>query len=147
MDFVTALTTLNETLKVSKGLLNITHEMDKAELKLRFAEVVDGILEAKNSLVDAQQNERELLLEIASLKKKLNERGNLEDEDGLLFELDENGKRSDRPYCNYCYVKEDKLFRVRRSQSGYSYQYNCDNCNKGLGVHRGNPTRKGGKYI
>ncbi len=140
MDIMTGLSAISETLKITKELRNIDNKMDIAELKLRLSDLVDSLLNAKESLQDAKENERALKAKIAELMLLLEQRGKYEDDDGCLYELDDNGKRVDEPYCNLCYVREDKLYRLKYipayagSSGGNIYMaadpahYHCENC-------------------
>ena len=131
MDIMTGLSAISKTLEVTKELRNIDKEMDLAELKLRIADLTDGLLEAKQALIDAQERERELRAEIEELKAT----GRYEDDNGLLYEIDNEGERAGLPYCNFCYVRTGKLFRVRRRIDDAGFEFMCDNCEKGLGHH------------
>lgn len=130
MDIMAGLTAISETLKITKEIRNIDAQIDKADLKLRLADLVDGLLEAKEALQDAREQERRLQDEIFSLTKKLQDRGRFEDERGCLYQLDDEGKRIGVPYCHYCSVKEEKLFRLKyeRGSEYSSAGHWCDNC-------------------
>ena len=130
MDIMMGLSAISQTLAITKELRSIDRELDVAELKLRLSDLVGGLLEAKEALQDAKEERRNLLEQIAELKTKLSDRGRLEDENGLLFTLNDNGSRVGEPFCNQCYVKEDKLFRlVYGPYAGGSHL-----CNNYLGV-------------
>ena len=128
MDIMTGLSAISQTLDITKELRQIDRELDKAELKLRLADLVDGLLEAKEALQDAKERERELRQEILELKEALADRGRFEDERGLLYRLDNEGRRDGEPYCNLCYVREDKLYRCIFDRYVAGAGYYCKNC-------------------
>ena len=133
MDIISGISAATEALKLTKELREIGREIDKAEFKLRLVDLTDQLLSAKEALNDARERERQLLNEINELKTKIEFRSKLEDENGRLFELDDSGKRVGQPYCNLCYVREEKLYRLRHiTRSDYDTDlYFCDNCRTG----------------
>ena len=135
MDIMTGLTAISETLKITKELRSIDNKVDVAELKLRLSDLVDSLLNAKEALQDAKEQERALEFKIEELTQLLDQRGKFEDENGALYELDDNGKRVGVPYCNQCYVKEGKFFRLKVNRGGGGFQFECHNCTSGYGIY------------
>jgi len=60
MDIMTGLTAISETLKITKELRAVDSRVGEAEWKLRLADMVDKLLEAKEALIDAKENEATL---------------------------------------------------------------------------------------
>ena len=112
MDIITGLTAISQTLAITKDLREIDDKIVAAEFKLRIAEMVDSLLDAKQALVEAQEREVSLRNEILELKGKAAKRATLRDENGLLYEVTSDGAKIGEPYCNLCHVKEDKLYRM-----------------------------------
>jgi len=129
MDIMTGISAVSETLKITKELRSIDSRIGEAEWKLRLAEMVDKLLEAKEALIDAKENESNLRAKIEVLEKAANEADRLEDDNGLLFDLDESGKRYGEPYCNKCFVREQKKYRLIHTV-GNDWLYRCHNCNQ-----------------
>ncbi|MBL4808021.1 MAG: hypothetical protein JKY31_12165 [Rhodobacteraceae bacterium] len=130
MDIMAGLSAISETLKITKELRAIDKNIDTAEWKLRLSELIDKLLEAKESLIDAKTTEADLKEQISNLVAKAIETAHLEDDRGRLYEIDELGKRIGEPFCNLCYVKEDKKFRmIYHPLSEYTEpHYWCENC-------------------
>jgi hypothetical protein len=128
MDFMNALSVVKQTIDITKDLRNIDEKIDAATWKLRLNDIIEKLIDTKDALVEAKEVENQLRNEIDRLNKKLRERGSLEDEDGLLFALDDSEKRIGEPYCNHCYVKEDRLYRLVASDWNNSFRYDCTNC-------------------
>jgi hypothetical protein len=127
MDILGALTAIQQTINITKDLRNIDEKIDAAIWKLRLSDVIDKLVDTKDALIDAREREIELSKTIASLEQKLSDRGRFEDQDGLLFSLDDKLQRVGEPYCNQCYVKEDKLYRLK-SGSYMAGSHRCSNC-------------------
>lgn len=136
MDIMSGLTAVSETLKITKELRSIENNIDKAELKLRLADLIDGLLEAKEALQDAKQREIDLLDEIKKMKEQFVDRSRYEDENGLLYKLNESNEREGEPFCNLCFVRESKLYRMRfrAAKRGTLPHYFCDNHKGGIVV-------------
>lgn len=148
MDVMMGLSAIKQTLDITKELREIDGKINVAELKLRLSDIVERLLEAREALSDAKETERELRAEIRVLKAKLSAKPRLQDENGLLFELNDNGERIGEPYCNLCYVKEDRLYRLRHFEAkpGSYAHYHCDNCRTNVATGPSLPirTRRGG---
>jgi uncharacterized Fe-S cluster-containing protein len=130
MDIIGGISAATEGLKLVNELRKIDKELDKAELKLRLVDVADKLLDSKQALQDARDTEATLRDEIEELKRKLHEKAHLEDENGFLYMLDDDGKRIGEPFCNLCNVKEGRLYRMRHiaPSVGRKEGYLCDNC-------------------
>lgn len=134
MDVIGGIAAATEGLKLINELRKIDKEVDKADLKLRLVDLADKLLDAKQALQTAQETEFELRAEIAKLGEKLELKARLKDQNGQLFELDNEGNGIGALYCNLCYVKEEKLYRLRHfeaKQGSYAH-YHCDNCNTNI---------------
>jgi len=129
MDLISGISAASEALKLIKDLRGIDRQLDVAELKLRLADLVDNLLEAKEALQDAKQERSELIDQIDALNAAMHQHAKMVDENGLLFELDKNGNRAGEPFCNQCFVRENKLYRLIQSKWNQGPRYDCKNCN------------------
>ena len=130
MDILGGLTALKQTIDITKDLRNIDSKISDAEFKLKIADIVDKLLDAKQALIDAQERELSLTREIADRREKASIRGRMKDQNGLLYEIGENDEKLGEPFCNLCFVKEERLFRMRHhpAQVMANSGYKCDNC-------------------
>ena len=112
MDIITGIAAAKGAIEIANELRSIDKEIDKADLKLRIVALIDSILDTKEALQDAKEREFTLKEEIRSLKETLEDRRRFEDEGGFLYEIADDGSRIGEPYCNQCYVKEDRKFRL-----------------------------------
>jgi hypothetical protein len=113
-----------ELYKIVKEFGRVEREFGKVEIKEHLVDVLGKLVDLKQSLVDAQEREFALQKLIAELEAKLADRGRFRDLNGFLFQIDENGNGVGEPYCNHCYVKEDKLFRLIQLPNAHK----CNNC-------------------
>jgi len=128
MDIMGALSVIKQTIDITKDLRNIDEKIDAATWKLRLNDIIEKLIDTKDALVEAKEIEAQLRNEITMLNKKLSERGSLRDEEGLLYSVDESGGYIGEPYCNHCYVKEEKLYRLLPSTQYSEFLYYCKNC-------------------
>lgn len=130
MDLMTALSAIQQTLGITKELRDIDGKIDAAVWKLKLNEIIEKLIETKDALIDEKELQKELKAEIERLEAKLADRGRHKDENGQLFEIDTAGNKVGVPYCNHCYVKEEKLFRLRHHEArpGIESYFRCDNC-------------------
>ena len=130
MDILGGIAAIKQTLDITKELRSVDARLSDAEYKLRIADLVEKILEAREALNDAKDRERELLQTIERLGTQIQKKEKLFDFEGLLYESDINGKSRGNPYCNFCYVKEEKLFRVTTETNDKGIELNCPNCDR-----------------
>lgn len=118
---------------IANGALSLIKEVSGAfekkkphEVREALSEIREKVLDLQSALQDAREREAQLREEIAALKQQADTERQLEDEKGLLYALDDDGQRTGEPYCNHCYVKESKLYRL--DVHGYGRSHYCNNC-------------------
>ena len=132
-----------------KGLIGISKDLtknksDPKEVAAKIAEINDGLLSLREELQDSRdyalslrEKNYELEKQLLAIKTAAEIATKYEDENGLLFELDDENKRVSEPFCNHCFVKEDgKKFRLNRDDSA-GHMYFCSNCREGRGTFLG----------
>ena len=130
MDLMSGLSAIKQTLDITKELRSIDDKIVVAEFKLRISDIVDKLLDAKQALIEAQERESELRKEVSELRSAQVLKARLQDDNGLLFEVDETGEHMGQPYCNLCFVTQNSLIRLRHhaAKAGGDAHYQCDNC-------------------
>lgn len=128
MDLIGGISAATEGLKLVNELRKIDKEVDKADLKLRLIELADKLMDAKQALQEAQEREFSLKRRIVELEERNDLKDRLKDFDGLLYEVDEGGREVGEPYCNHCFVKETKLYRLVGKSWDGGTRYDCTNC-------------------
>lgn len=127
---IAAITSLLGSLKTATDIAKFIRESDlsleKAEAKLKLAELVSAIADAKIEASEIQQALQERDEEIRSLKNELKVQANLQWEPPYYW-LQE-GESKDGPYCQHCYDTGRKLIRLYGGQSGY---WECKACKSG----------------
>lgn len=135
---VSTISTIFTTVKTATDIAKLLREsgltLEKAETKLKLAELIEALADLKMQLADV----RELLLEKDEEIKKL--QGSLNLKESLIFEIPyywlqgKNGKEG--PYCQVCYDKDGKAVRLQGDGSGY---WQCQVCNNSYTDSKYNP--------
>ena len=132
VDSIGGLAAAGEAIKLARELNSIDRDLDRAELKIRLVEVIDKLLEAKEALQDAKGREQDLLQEIASLKLAAQNNAKFRhDGKGRMFEVMEDGRDADMPYCSTCFIRDEKLYPMKRQDKELGYHsFWCFNCRR-----------------
>ena len=126
MDMAT-ISALIGSIKTATDLAKLINEsgitLEKAEVKLKLAELISALADAKMDIATVQQalldKDAELarLLEQISIKEKLNW-------EAPYYWLINDGKK-DGPYCQQCYDNSHKLIRLNGDGRGF---WECKTC-------------------
>lgn len=130
IDILGALAVAKQVIDLSKELRNIDGKINESEFKYKISDLIDHVLEVRSALLDAQEREFSLKREITDLKEKAATRARMRDQNGLLYEVSEEGEKVGEPFCNLCFVKDEKLYRMRHhdAKPGTHSYFRCDNC-------------------
>lgn len=117
------LTSVRTATDIAKLLKETDLSLEKAETKLKLAELIEALADVKMQLADV----RELLIEKDEEIRKLED--NLKEKGSLVFEMPyywlETEKGKDGPFCQACYDKDRKLIRLQGDKSGF---WQCQVC-------------------
>jgi len=127
-----ALSSLKSATEIAKFISDSGVSLEKAEVKLKFAELVGALADAKIEIAEIQG----LLIEkdetIRELKAKAELTGNLVFENRCYWKVE--GEEKDGPFCQRCYDVESKLVRLQPGQTTYDGRttrwYSCKACDK-----------------
>lgn len=111
-DFVSTISTLGHAVKIVKDLNQIDRELDKAELKLKIAELSGALATAQITLSEAQQEASSKDAQIQKLTDAFKEKAdNMVEHEGFHYRKGPDGKPHGKPYCNRC-LQNGKLFMM-----------------------------------
>ena len=126
VDFATALTVLGQAVNVVKGLNQIDREFDKAELKLKVAELSGALATAQLTLAEAQREAADKDAEIGRLKASFREKQDLVEYHGYYYRKRPDGKPQGPPYCARCVQKG--ALHMTTSSAGPGRPQKCPDC-------------------
>ena len=120
---LTALQSVKAAADVVKALRSADVSFEKAELKLKVAELAELLAEARMSILDAQEENQVLRkqLEEAARKRRL------QFEKVAYWEVLE-GKKVDGPFCPKCLDADAKEIRMTDRGNGYTCCVHCHHC-------------------
>jgi len=123
---LTSISTLLSSLKTATDIAKIIKESDvsleKAESKLKLAELISALADAKIEVTEIQQVLLDKDAELRALKTQLEVKSKLKWEKPYYWLIESSQK--DGPYCQHCYDKNHELIRLQGS-GGY---WECKAC-------------------
>ena len=116
---------IKNSLEIAKLIYDSGASLEKAETKMKLAELISALADAKIGMASIQEVVSEKDAEIKRLKSEIETRKNMVWEPPYYFVETETGK--DGPYCQKCYDSSKKLIRLQSAGSkGYWVCNECD---------------------
>ncbi|WP_457301316.1 hypothetical protein [Phyllobacterium sp. P5_D12] len=133
MDIAGAVSAITAALGFVKELSAIDVQADKAQLKLKIADITGALADAKLGLIDAMETVREKDKELAEAKAALKFRAeNLIRVDGLFYDQ-KDGKPSGHPYCSVC-LDAGSAINLARDIGAAGHPSKCPKCKGNYGM-------------
>lgn len=114
--FSTILTSIKTATDIAKLIKDSGVSLEQAEIKLKLAELVSALADAKIDIATIQQTLIEKDLQIQEMRKELSVRERVEYRDPSYWLKCESGEEG--PYCQRCYDAEGKLIRLQGGEDG-----------------------------
>jgi len=102
VDFVLALSTVSQALKLANDLRGIEKAYDAADLKLKIADLTGKLADLKLTLIEAKEEVAERQAEIERLSGLLKHRSELIEAGGYKYDKTADGKPKGHAYCPVC---------------------------------------------
>lgn len=118
-----ALTSIKTATEIAKFLRDTDISLEKAEFKLKVADLVNSLADAKLQIADIKNiiTEKDQLIKEVSEKLKIKGQVSYE---APFYWLNDEGKK-DGPFCQKCYDTDQKLIRLQGSRID---RWTCCNC-------------------
>ncbi len=117
MDPITVITSSLASIKaateIAKLLKDADLSLEKAELKLKLADLIGALADAKLQIVEIQSIVSDKDKTIEELEQKQDLKAMMKFERPYYWI--QNGDERDGPYCQKCYDSEDKPIRLQKS--------------------------------
>jgi hypothetical protein len=123
-----ALTAATAAFGLAKQIVSVDHELDKASLKLKAADLMEALATAKAGLVDAREELRDKDDQLARLRETMKRHAATVEHEGYTYEAGPDGKPIGLPYCPRCCTKGRTLMRIIKSDMQY-WANKCPQCN------------------
>jgi hypothetical protein len=133
MDIPATLSALGSALGIVKELREINDQFDKADLKLKIADLSGALADARHGVIDAEDALRAKDTEIARLSSAFHYRvESTMRYQGLTYEKSPNGERpSGMPFCPVCEQTGLLIRLAKREVSGLPAK--CPKCQANFG--------------
>ncbi len=95
-----------------KTIKNVDSTVEKAEFKLKIAELLEALAEAKLQAIETQEVLREKEGRIEELKNILNIKPSLVFVKDRYYQKDDNENPIGEPYCQRCWESDNKLIHI-----------------------------------
>lgn len=125
ISIIAVLNGLKTATEIAKTVKDIDISIEKAELKLQMAELINAIADAKVSVAEIQEVVAKKDKEIGQLKESLQMKAHLVRYRDAYYEQNEKGKETGMPYCSHCWEANKKLIHLHSK----GVQRICAACN------------------
>lgn len=103
------LTSVKTAIDITKLIKNSGESLEKAEVKLQFAELIGALADVKIELVEVQEIIAEKDARIIELKESLEIKAKVIKHHDAYYFLNEGGNPEGDPFCLHCWETEGKL--------------------------------------
>jgi hypothetical protein len=122
--FFGSIKTATELAKVIKGT---DLSLEKAETKLKMAELISALADAKIHAAEIQDLLQEKDNRIKELEKSLENKSKLIRHNGKYYESQENGNPIGDPYCSHCWESKNKMIHLTKMNHKVFTCPSCEN--------------------
>ena len=112
---------------IAKTIKDADLSLEKAETKLKMAELISALADAKIQAAEIQDLLQEKDKRIKELEKNLENKSKLIRQNGMYYESDENGNPVGDPYCSNCWEAGEKRIHLNKLTNKYHQCPTCEN--------------------
>ena len=123
-EFTAILSSIKTATDIAKLIKDSGISLEKAEVKLKLADLISALADAKMDMAAIQQTLLDKDSEIGKLREQLTIRDKIKWEPPYYWVINEEDK-NDGPYCQQCYDNDHKLIRLTKTGTGF---WDCKTC-------------------
>jgi len=131
----TAIAMVNGSLELVKKLSSASGAVERAELKLKAAELIGSLADAKLALINSMEEAQAQQRTIAELQEALQLKATVGRVFDGYYQTDTNGKPHGDPFCARCWQADHRLFYLTSARPG-AVETTCAQCNAKFPKHR-----------
>jgi hypothetical protein len=131
----TAIAMVNGSLELVKKLSTASGAAERAELKLKAAELIGSLADAKLALINSMEEAQTQQRTIAQLQEALQLKATVGRVFDGYYETDANGKPHGDPFCARCWQADHRLLYLTSARRG-QMETSCAQCNAKFPKHR-----------
>jgi hypothetical protein len=98
--------------EIAKAIREADVSLEKAEAKMKLADMMAALADARMQAVEVQQVIQEKDQRIAELEKALELKDNLVRSGDAYYEVNESGKPIGAPFCSHCWEAKHKAIHL-----------------------------------
>jgi hypothetical protein len=126
-DIASIVTSLKAATDIARFLKDSELSLEKAEAKMKLADLVSALADAKVELAELQLSLAEKDEQIRSLQEQVELTHSVQWEEPFYWIVRDGEK--DGPFCQQCYDKDSKLMRLHSHDRQF---WQCATCNHGI---------------
>lgn len=126
-----ALLSLKTASGIAKGLVAASTSVERAELKLKVAEIAEALADARSAVLDVQEENIALRARVAALEGSQADRSRLTKRDGVYyFASSDDAATEEGPFCPRCFEVKQLRMPVTTLSSSFvgMGRYRCPEC-------------------
>lgn len=100
--------------EIAKVIRLSDSSLEKAELKLKIAELMETLADVKIQAIEIQELIQEKDKRIKELEESLIKKSKLIRHKNHYYEIDENGNPAGDPYCSHCFESKGKGIHLNK---------------------------------
>jgi hypothetical protein len=108
----TFLTSIKTATEIAKAIKSVDVSLEKAETKLKIADLIESLAEARMQAAEIQEILQEKDGRIAELEKAFELKSKLVRDGEAYYQVDENGNPTGDPYCSHCWEVNHKTIHL-----------------------------------
>ncbi|HEY0083233.1 MAG TPA: hypothetical protein VGB61_10615 [Pyrinomonadaceae bacterium] len=108
----TFLTSIKTATEIAKAIKSVDVSLEKAETKLKIADLIESLAEARMQAAEIQEILQEKDGRIAELEKAFELKSKLVRDGDAYYQADENNKPTGDPYCSHCWEVNHKTIHL-----------------------------------
>lgn len=121
------LKTLSDAIGIAKAVAEAKNEWDKADLRLKMADVTTALADAKNAVTEAQMELRDKDREIERLTEAFKRIDETVEFDGKYYRKGADGKSLGRAFCPVCW-DQGRPFLLDQNRKAPRGAMRCARC-------------------
>lgn len=130
LSITTALSNLKTATDLVRGIRGADLNLEKAELKIRIAELAEALTDARVAVLEAQDEIEDLRRQLAEARAAQDVRGRLVQKHKVYYVRSATGDQEDGPFCVRCYETDRRLMPVTPLPVQFSdlARFRCPQC-------------------
>jgi CRISPR/Cas system-associated protein Cas10 (large subunit of type III CRISPR-Cas system) len=121
------LSSVKTATEIAKALREVDVSLEKAETKLKIADLMDALAEARIKAAEIQDVIQEKDKRIAELESAFETKAKLIRQEDAYFEINASGNPFGAPYCSHCWEVNHKPIHLHRERENM-WDYVCPAC-------------------